>query len=71
MNDIAAKPIIDGANADANDRSPIALKNKAFAKIYSSRMSREELRESMLAKAKDVVEKGISSIELVTVKEHR
>lgn len=48
-----------------------ARKNKAFAKIYNSRMSREELRASMLEKAKNVVEKGIGSLDLVTVVEHR
>lgn len=49
----------------------IDLKNKAFAKIYSARMSRDELRASMLAKAKDVVDNGIGTLDLVTVVEHR
>ncbi|VVO01599.1 hypothetical protein [Pseudomonas fluorescens] len=57
--------------ADAKVDASVALKNKAFAKIYSGRMSRDELRASMIAKAKDVVEKGIGSLDLVTVVEHR
>ncbi|MEN5137009.1 MULTISPECIES: hypothetical protein [unclassified Pseudomonas] len=56
---------------DESTDSSIELKNKAFAKIYSARMSRNDLRASMLAKAKDVVEKGIGTLDLVTVVEHR
>lgn len=57
--------------ADAGVDASVALKNKAFAKIYGGRMSRDELRASMIAKAKDVVEKGIGSLDMVTVVEHR
>ncbi|MNC14373.1 hypothetical protein D3C76_1152910 [compost metagenome] len=58
-------------DAEAKVDASVALKNEAFAKIYRGRMSRDELRASMLAKAKDVVEKGIGSLDLVTVVEHR
>lgn len=71
MNEIVTTVAKAGEAADANVEASVALKNKAFAKIYSGRMSRDELRASMLAKAKDVVEKGIGTLDLVTVVEHR
>ncbi|ALI04007.1 hypothetical protein C1Y08_00610 [Pseudomonas sp. FW306-02-F02-AA] len=49
----------------------VDLKSVALAKIYNNRASRDELRASMIAKARDVVEKGIESLEMVTVIEHR
>lgn len=61
---------VDTSAAATLDAS-VALKNKAFAKIYSGRLSRDDLRASMMAKAKDVVDNGIGSLELVTVVEHR
>lgn len=71
MNEIVTPVATAGEAADANVEASVALKNKAFAKIYDGRMSRDELRASMLAKAKDVVEKGIGTLDLVTVVEHR
>lgn len=47
------------------------LKSIALAKIYNNRASREDLRASMIAKAREVVENGIESLEMVTVVEHR
>lgn len=71
MTELAKTEDIAVVTADAAVEVSNARKNKAFAKIYSSRMSREELRASMLEKAKNVVEKGIGSLDLVTVVEHR
>jgi len=71
MTELAKTEDVAVVTADAPVEVSSARKNKAFAKIYSSRMSRDELRASMLEKAKNVVEKGIGSLDLVTVVEHR
>jgi|GEM_PF-2657457 len=71
MNKLAASVVMAGEPGDAKVDASMILKNEAFAKIYSGRMSRDELRASMLAKAKDVVERGIGTLDLVTVVEHR
>lgn len=71
MNELTAAKAVANDVGDAKVNASTALKHKAFAKIYSGRMSRDELRASMLAKAKDVVEKGIGTLDLVTVVEHR
>ena len=71
MNELAASVVMPGKSGDAKADASVTLKTEVFAKIYSGRMSRDELRASMLAKAKDVVEKGIGTLDLVTVVEHR
>jgi len=71
MSELAVAAVVAEKAGDAKVCASAALKHKAFAKIYSGRMSRDELRASMLAKAKDVVEKGIGTLDLVTVVEHR
>lgn len=71
MIELAVATAVADDVGDAKVSASTALKHKAFAKIYSGRMSRDELRASMLAKAKDVVEKGIGTLDLVTVVEHR
>ena len=71
MTELAVATVSTEETGDAKVSASAALKHKAFAKIYSGRMSRDELRASMLAKAKDDVEKGIGTLDLVTVVEHR
>ena len=71
MSKLATSILVADDAAEAKVDASVVFKNKAFAKIYSRRLSRDELRASMMAKAKDVVEKGIGSLDLVTVVEHR
>lgn len=71
MTELAVAPVTTKEVGEAKVSASAAAKDKAFAKIYSGRKSRDELRASMLAKAKDVVEKGIGTLDLVTVVEHR
>jgi hypothetical protein len=65
---IASIPAEALVEAPADDAG---LKTFALAKIYNNRASREELRASMIAKARNVVENGIESLEMVSVVEHR
>lgn len=58
-------------SAKLSQETSAKLKSKAFAKIYSRRLSRDALRESMMAKAKDVIENGIGTLDLVKVVEYR
>lgn len=62
---------IAGDGAEAGVDYSIARKKKAFAKIYSTRLSREALRASMIEKSRAIVVNGIGSVEMVTIVEHR
>ncbi|SDS62569.1 hypothetical protein ACP3TY_05975 [Pseudomonas rustica] len=65
------EPIDRGDIIDQSVDSHACLQTRAVAKIYRSRASRSDLRAAMIEKSRRVVEDGIDSLEVVSVKEYR